>query len=137
MAFSTDLDLVDLIPDILDFGVTDFVAYHDEAYNDILRDIRSKWWSKTGYLGELDATLLTNSQWVKANAYLVLWKYALPQLTNWVDGDRFQNMIEFYKARYNDEMAAVYADGIEYDYNQDSTVSETEKGITIIGRLVR
>jgi hypothetical protein len=45
-------------------------------------------------------------------------------------------MIEFYKSRYSEEMASIYADGVEYDYNEDSTVSESERSTTI-NRLVR
>lgn len=137
MAFSTDTDLTDLLPDILSLGIASFTDFHDDAYADILREIRTKWWSKTGYAGELDATLLTNGQWTLASAYLVLWKYALPQLTNWTPEDRFQIMMDHYKARYNDEMAAIFSDGVEYDYNDNGTVSEAEKSITIAGRLQR
>lgn len=137
MAFSTDTDLTDLVPDILELGIESFADYHADAQADIERDIRVKWWSKTGYSGELDTTLLTDTQFTKAASYLVLWKYALPQLTNWVGEDRFQSMIAFYKSRYAEEMEAIYADGVEYDYNEDTTVSEAERSTTISGRLVR
>jgi hypothetical protein len=62
-----------------------------------------------------------------ASAYLVLWRYALPQLTNWVEGDRFQSMIDFYKARYGEELEAVLADGVDYDEDGDGVVKEDEK----------
>jgi phage major head subunit gpT-like protein len=137
MAFSSDTDLTDLIPDILDLGISSFSGYHTDAQADIEREIRIKWWSATGYSGEMDATLLTSSQWAKASAYLVLWKYALPQLTNWIPDDRFQVMMAHYKAMYNDEMENVFADGVEYDYNEDSVISDSEKSHTIINRLVR
>ena len=73
----------------------------------------------------------------RAASYLVLWRYALPQLTNWVDGDRFQNMIEFYRARYSEEMDAVFRDGIEYDVDEDGTVQNDEKQSRYSGRLFR
>lgn len=136
MAFSNDADLVTIQPDILDMGISSFADFHDNAQSDIEREIRIKWWSKTGYLGNMNPLLLTSSQWVKASAYLVLWKYALPQLTNWIPDDRFQVMLAHYKGMYGDEMAAVFADGVEYDYNEDSAVSESESSITI-NRLVR
>jgi hypothetical protein len=85
----------------------------------------------------MDDTLLTSTQWTRAAAYLVLWKYALPQLTNWVDGDRFQNMISFYKDMYHQEMQAVFADGVEYDFNEDGTIEDTEKDQFVTGRLNR
>jgi hypothetical protein len=66
-----------------------------------------------------------------------LWKYALPQLTNWVDGDRFQNMISFYKSRYEEEFESVLRDGVEYDLNEDDTVEDIEKAPVNHGRLAR
>jgi hypothetical protein len=137
MAFSTDSDLTALLPDILTLGISSFTDEHARAQTDIEREIRNKWWDKTGFSGELDATLLTDSQWTRAASYLVLWRYALPQLTNWVDGDRFQNMIDFYRARYAEEMDAIFRDGVEYDADNDSTVTNTEKMPRYSGRLFR
>lgn len=137
MAFSTDSDLTDLQPDILSLGIAAFTDEHTKAYNDIIRELEAKWWAKKNLGGDLDVTLLTDSQLTLASAYLVLWKYALPQLTNWVDGDRFQNMIEFYRNRYNEEFAAVMAVGIEYDANNDGTVETGEKVSIGAGRLTR
>jgi len=97
MAFSTDTDLTALVPDILELGIDSFADEHAKAEEDLKREIRNKWWPRTGFNGELDPTLLTQSQFTRCNAYLVLWKYALPKLTNWTDGDRFQEMITFYK----------------------------------------
>ena len=137
MAFSTDSDLTAIIPDILSLGISSFSDEHAKAEADIKREIRNRWWSRTGYSGELDATLLTDTQWTRANAYLVIWKYAMPQLTNWVEGDRFREMQAFYRDLYNQELEAVFADGVEYDYNEDGSISEDEKDIRITGRLSR
>ena len=137
MAFSTDSDLTAIIPDILTFGIASFTAEHALAQAEIERELRYKWYPKLQLSVEMDATLLTASQWTKASAYLVLWKHALPKLTNWVDGDRFQNMISFYKTRYEEEFAAVIHDGVEYDFNNDNVVSESEKSPVFHGRLVR
>jgi len=137
MAFSTDSDLTAIQPDILDFGFPTFADEHAKAEADIKREIRAKYWSKTGYSNEMDDDLLTDTQWTKANAYLVLWKYALPQLTNWVDGDRFQNMIGFYKDMYHQEMNSIFADGVEYDANDDGTVEKAEKDMYVSSRLNR
>ena len=137
MAFSTDSDLTAIQPDILSLGISDFSAEHAKAEADIKREIRSKWWPRTGYKGEMDDTLLTDSQWTRANAYLVLWKYALPQLTNWVDGDRFREMISFYRDLHSQEMESVFNDGVEYDFNEDGTIQNSEKDLTFEGRLTR
>ena len=137
MAFSSDADLMDIIPDILSFGIDSFSTDHAKAQADIERKIRADWWDKRGFSGELKPQYLTDSQWTRANAYLVLWKYALPQLTNWVDGDRFQGMIDFYKSRFAEEMEAVFKDGVEYDDDNNGTIDDDEKTPINDGRLVR
>ena len=137
MAFSSDSDLTDIVPDILTFGISTFADEHNKADADIKREIRAKWWSRTGNKGEMDASLLTGSQWTRAAAYLVLAKYALPQLTNWVEGDRFKNMMDFYNAEFLKEMNAIFEDGVEYDLNEDGTVEDGEKNLFITGRLSR
>ena len=137
MAFSNDTDLTDEVPDILDFGIDSFADQHAKAEADLKREIRRKWWPRTGRSGELNDSLLVESQWTECNVYLVLWKYALPKLTNWVDGDRFQNMIDFYKSRYGEELDAVLQDGVEYDFNDDGTVTDDEKNVRVQSRLNR
>jgi hypothetical protein len=137
MAFSIDTDLQEVVPDILDFGIPSFADQHSLAQADIERVLRSKWYPKLQLESEMNSTLLTDSQFTKAAAYLVLWKYALPKLTNWVEGDRFQNMIEFYKSRYSEELESVLQDGVEYDKDQDSVISDEEKRPINHGRLYR
>lgn len=137
MAFSQDSDLVALVPDILDFGITSFATEHAKAETDLTRTIRNEWWYKKQIPGEMNASYLTDSQWTRCNAYLVLWKFALPQLTNWVQDDRFLNMINFYKQRYEEELVAVFADGVEYDDDASGTIEDDEKGIVSYGRLTR
>jgi hypothetical protein len=137
MAFSNDADLMAIVPDILNLGIDNFSTEHARAQADIERKIRADWWEKRGYSGELDPTKLTDSQWTRSAVYLVLWKYALPQLTNWVDNDRFLGMIDFYKARYGEEIEAVFRDGVEYDADGDSTITNKEKEPINSGRLVR
>ena len=137
MAFSQDSDLVALVPDILGFGITSFATEHAKAETDLTRTIRNEWWYKKQIPGEMNASYLTDSQWTRCNAYLVLWKFALPQLTNWVQDDRFLNMINFYQQRYQEELVAVFADGVEYDDDASGTIEDDEKGIVSYGRLTR
>ena len=137
MAFSDDSNLVELVPDILDFGITSFSDEHPRAQADIEREIRNQWWHRKGIAGEMNNSYLTDSQWTRSASYLVLWKYALPQLTNWVDDDRFLQMIDFYKARYGEEIDAVFQDGVEYDDDNSGTIDDDEKTIVAFGRLVR
>lgn len=137
MAFSTDSDLIALVPDILELGVTSFSTEHSKAEADILRELRINWWDRKDIKGDFNKEYLTNSQFTRCSAYLVLWKYALPKLTNWVDGDRYQSMINFYKSRYGEELESILRDGIEYDADDDGTVTEQEKKAVHTGRLSR
>ena len=137
MAFSTDTDLVDLIPDILSLGISSFTDEHTKAKADIERELRIKWWDKKGLSGEMNSSYLTDAQLTRCSAYLVLWKYALPQLTNWVQDDRFQNMMEFYKARYGEELDSILRDGVEYDDDNNSVIDDDEKKSVHSGRLNR
>lgn len=126
MAYSKDTDLLDYQPDILSLGIDIFVNEHEKAKDDIIRELRAKWWNKRNTGDEFDPDLLNGSQFKVASVYLVLWKYALPQLTNWVDGDRFLEMIKFYKSRYGEEMADIIASGVEYDKDRNGTVEKDE-----------
>jgi len=137
MVFSTDADLLEITDDILALGIDSFSREHKKATLDIEREIRNRWWEKRGITGELKPEYLTDSQWTRCSAYLVLWKYALPKLTNWGTGDRFETMITFYKARYHDELEAVFQDGVEYDHDNSGTIEDAEKMPINHGRLVR
>lgn len=137
MAYSTDSDLVSYQPDILNFGISAFTTDHDKAASDIDREIRGKWWRTIGSDADFDSTRLNPDQWNTASVFLVLWKYALPKLTNWVDDDRFEEMIAFYKGLYQDEMAAIFADGVEYDFDNDGVIDESERGKPQSERLDR
>ena len=137
MAFSVDSDLITLVPDILELGITSFSTEHAKAEADIIRDLRIHWWNKKNIEGDIVSDYLTDSQFTRCSAYLVLWKYALPKLTNWVDGDRYQSMITFYKSRYGEEFEAILRDGVEYDADNDGAVEQTEKKAVHHGRLER
>jgi hypothetical protein len=137
MAFSEDKDLQELVPDILQLGIDTFADEHERAQSDIERDLRIQWWDRKGIEGDMDSSYLTESHFTRCAAYLVLWRYALPQLTNWVDGDRFQSMITFYKSRYGEELEAILRDGVEYDADNDSAIAEKEKKSYHSGRLAR
>jgi hypothetical protein len=137
MAFSEDKDLQELVPDILQLGIDTFADEHERAQADIQRELRIQWWDRKGIKGEMNATYLTDTQFTRCAAYLVLWRYALPQLTNWVDGDRFQSMITFYKSRYGEELESILLDGVEYDADNDSVITEKERQSHHSGRLNR
>ena len=137
MAYSEDKNLQDIVPDILQLGIDTFADEHDRATADIQRSLRIDWWDKKNIKGEMDNDKLVSSQFTRLSTYLVLWKYALPQLTNWVQDDRFLKMIDFYKARHGEEYEQILRDGVEYDKDGDSTITEKEREPVHAGRLYR
>jgi hypothetical protein len=152
MAFAARTDLITYQPDIGDMGLStaQLDTYVTQAIADVQRDIRNKWWSvyhsnqsrNRSYAGgiEIDLTLLTDSQWTRATAYRCLGYYVCPSLTKFNatgDEDRFQQMGIFYRERYEDEFADILRDGVEYDANDDSTISDAEKVAVHSLRLVR
>ena len=148
---STDDNLLEYQADILDFGIDDFDAYHTKAREDILRKLRSEWWVRSRNMTnfdisrslpslEMDTTRLTESQFTRCAVYRVLSEYALPQLTKWNsdgDEDKFQIMMMHYRKKYDEEFNAILLDGVEYDYNNDNTVTESEKQPFHTRRMVR
>ncbi len=137
MAYSSDADLQDYQPDILDLGIDIFIDEHELAKKDIDREIKIKWFDKAHAGKVFDADKLVEAQLKTLSVYLVLWKYALPKLTNWVDNDRFITMIDFYKSRYGEELADILSSGVEYDEDDDGTVSRIESQPVGAGRLIR
>ena len=140
MAMSQNSDLTALQPDILGYGITTFANEHARAQSDIERELRIKWWPFRGISGEMDTSLLTESQFTRAAAYRVLGWYALTQLTKWESSgteDRFQQMMEFYRRSYENELDQVIKDGVEYDADDSSSISTSEKTPQHFGRLVR
>ena len=149
---STDADLIEYQPDILNYGIDEFTDYHDKARDDILRRLRTEWWVRgknfkvevgsvrTTFSLEMDDTRLDETQFTKCAVYLVLSEYALPQLTKWNatgDEDKFQVMMNHYRKKYEAEFNQILQDGVRYDYDQDGTVEDIEQQPFHTRRMVR
>ena len=148
MAMSTDADVLAYEPDINQYGIQSFADEHAKTRADILRILRIDWWPRhrnvldqyrtTTTSVEMDETLLTESQFTKAAVYHVLAYYILPKLSKFTpDGDVFREKMEYYRARFNEEINYVLRDGVSYDFNDDGTVSDSEKQPVHYNRLVR
>jgi hypothetical protein len=122
----------------MNHGVTDWTTQLAEAENDVNRWLEVNWYNKTFTQGfdqigravgsEMDATLLTDTQWTRATVYRALYAHILPTLSPFaVGGDTFREMIDFYRERFHEEMDLEIGKGVEYDLNNDGTISRTEK----------
>jgi hypothetical protein len=137
MAFANNAQLVEVLPTIINHGITDFTSDLAEAEKDVKRYLEVNWYNKTysgGYnqIGRsvgsaYDASLLTETQWQRATIFRALSTHILPSLSPFtVGGDTFREMITFYKSRFNEEMDMEMAQGVEYDADDDGTISKGE-----------
>ena len=141
--------------DIYEFGfsstsseVTFFIA---QTTNDILRELRIRWWPVYKQNVFTDITVLNTAEMVdtkinldqfkRAGAFLFLYKFFLPTVTKFrpeADKDRFERMIEFYRSEFNNEFQSILEDGVEYDSDSNATISVNEREpLHGSGRLTR
>jgi hypothetical protein len=130
--------------DIYDFGIasgTSEVAFFiTQTTNDILRELRTRWWPvyKTNVYTDITVlntvemvnTKVNLDQFKRAGVFLFLSKFFLPALTKFrpeADKDRFERMIEFYTSQYNKEMQTILEDGVEYDSDAGGTIAVSER----------
>jgi hypothetical protein len=130
--------------DIYDFGIasgTSEVAFFiTQTTNDILRELRTRWWPvyKSNIYtditvlntAEMSNTKVNLDQFKRAGVFLFLSRFFLPALTKFrpeADKDRFERMIEFYTAQYNKEMQTILEDGVEYDSDAGGTIAVSER----------
>lgn len=148
MAMSTDANVLSYEPDILEYGIASFSGEHEKSRADILRILRIDWWPRhrnvldkyrtTATAIEMDETKLTESQFTRAAVYHVLAYYILPKLSKFTpDGDVFREKMEYYRARFQEEINYILRDGPEYDFDGDGVVEESEKQPVHYNRLVR
>ena len=69
-------------------------------------------------------------QFERAGVYLFLGRFLLPALTKFrpeAEKDRFERMAEYYMSEYNKEFRSILEDGVNYDSDEDSTISTSER----------
>ena len=151
----TTSDVTAYQPDAFDFGIASgdskVTTWITETTNDILRDLRIRWWQtyKTNVYTditvlntvELEPDRVNLDQFKRAGVYLFLSKFFFPALTKFrpeADKDRFERMIEHYNSQYNVEFQKILEDGVEYDADNNQTISVAEReNLHGYGRLIR
>ena len=130
--------------DVYDFGFSstssEVTFFIEQTTNDILRQLRTEWWSvyKQNVFtditvlntAEMDNTKVNLDQFKRAGAYLFMYKYFLPSLTKFrpeTEKDRFERMAEHYASEYNKEWRAILEDGVEYDSDASGTIAVNER----------
>jgi len=130
--------------DAFDFGIasgaSSVTTWLAQTTNDILRDLRIKWWPVYKTNIYTDITVLNTAEMVntkvdldqfeRAGVYLFLSRFFLPALTKFrpeADKDRFERMIEFYSSAYIKEFQTILDDGVSYDSDAGGTISASER----------
>ena len=142
-------------PDAFDFGIASndskVTTWLGLTTDDILRELRIKWWQTYKTNVFTDSTVLNTvelendrvnlDQFKRAGVYLFLGKFFFPALTKFrpeADKDRFERMIEHYNSQYNIEFQKILEDGVEYDADNNQTISVAEReNLHGYGRLIR
>ena len=139
MAMLTESDVTEYQPDILDYGIQDFDESFTKTEADIHRLLRIKWWPvRSGSYYNMEVSKLDETQFTRAAVFHCLAYYLTPKLTKFdPDSDKFNEMMAFYKERFNEEFDLVLEGGVYYDTDGDGTFEESEKVVTHTGRLIR
>ena len=142
-------------PDAFDFGIASndskVTTWLGLTTDDILRELRIKWWQTYKSNVYTDITVLNTvelendrvnlDQFKRAGVYLFLGKFFFPALTKFrpeTDKDRFERMIEYYNSQYNIEFQKILEDGVEYDADDNQQISVAEReNLHGSGRLIR
>ena len=130
--------------DVYTFGLSstssEVAFFITQTTNDILRELRIKWWPAYKSNIYTDITVLNTAemvntkvnldQFTRAGVYLFLSRYLLPTLTKFrpeADKDRFERMIEFYSSAYIKEFQTILEDGVNYDSDAGGSISASER----------
>lgn len=139
MSFATNEDLVEYYPNAMEHGVGDWTQELAQAQSDVETLIKSRWFNKefdsssaryrvaTGF-PSYNPALLTESQWTRATCFRALACYILPKLSTFrPEGDSFREQLNFFQSRFEEEFNLQLGAGVEYDINDDNTISAGEK----------
>lgn len=138
MAIFTEDNIIEYFPDLHNFGIQDFNDFIAKTESDIHRLLRIEWFPTLRISsGDYDPTKVKESQLTRSAVYYSLYKYILPQLTQWaVEGDSFQTQIEFYSRAFHDEFDLAKRE-LFYDRDGSGTYDESERELQPSQRLVR
>ena len=144
--YATDTDVLEYEPQLKEYGIIDFSDDLTKSTADVQRMLRIHWWPRVSRSyntlrstsSEMDVTKLTAAQFKRATAFHVIGYYIAPKLTQFsAEPDRFTLMIDFYKQKFQEEFDLVLGDGVEYDFNEDGSITDSEKQTVHYNRLVR
>jgi hypothetical protein len=138
MAMANNTDLQEYAPEVFQQGVDDWTDELAKAQVDVTNMIQFKWWNKFYSRSEFDASKLVDTQWTKTTVYQALYAYILPKLSTFrPEGDPFREQLTFYKDRFTEEWELQFGIGIQYDFEDDGTIDDSDVKQVSQNRLYR
>lgn len=143
MAYSSDADLQKVKPAILEYGVAAWTDQRTEAERQINRAIDTRWYREAASDRGIDwrKTPFNPERIKKADVVRLSVLGTLVEVFTYLakDGteDAFAEEAAIFERKYRDELEAVLAAGIQYDWDADGTIESNEKGPAAVRRLVR
>lgn len=144
MAYATLSDLLEVEPNIQEYGVIEWNTELARSEREINRVLSVRWWptyrknfgkSDTALL---DTSLLDPTQWTQATVYHALAYHVCPKLTQFSpENDKFQVMMDYYRGRFEHEIDLCIREGVRYDTDDNGTFSDAEKASDTSLRLRR
>jgi hypothetical protein len=144
LVFHNNEDLVEYRPNIFNYGVEDFTTQMEEAEAIISRAVDAKWYRNraTDYgldwrVTTFDINKLVPSQLRRLAVYKSLSLIYLILMKDAANPDIFERQSETFKKMYTDELKEVLDSGLDYDWDEDSSISAGENIQPRIRRLMR
>jgi len=138
MAWATTSDLQAYVPDVADYGVTDWTPDIARAEAAVREWLKGSWWPNqvrnwSHYRGPiqrwpLNEALLNVALLTPAVCFRALGWEVLPKLAKWsdVDGDSFLRRADWFRGRYDEELERI-AKAELYDWNRDGNFTFYER----------
>jgi len=146
MAFCEQDDIIAVRPNAASLGVADLTPFITKGDADIVRDIEVRWYRPLAagnynidwQANPLNADNLDADQLTELSVYRALYHLYLFLMNDAPDPDAFERQHKLFAKRYDEEMAAVLAYGVNYDWDADDAIDATERTVSpLSGRLVR
>lgn len=143
--YHTEDDLVEVRPNILSYGVSDFEPQMEESESIINRTLESRWYRAAAAENGLDfrtdvfnpALVLTTSQVKRLATYKSLQLCYLHLMKEAPDPDAFERQMSTFKKLYDEEMQEVLGAGIDYDWDESGVIEAGENLQPTYRRLQR
>jgi hypothetical protein len=141
--YCTDADLEKIRPNILQLGISTWDTQIEEAGLIIDRALDANWYRAHAADSGLDPRItpfdrekLSKTELVRLGSYKTLELAYMFLMKDHVD-DAFEKQRKLFQSQYREELDAVLAAGLEYDFSADSTLTYDEKQMRKIRRLER